>query len=102
MSGEEYLTEDINDYQSKNKINMKMNNEESVKEVKTSSRELVLGVVDFLILNRNCGLSMERVFDIFWRFNGEEYEKYIFKGTVKKVFRKSWNDKDLILLSKNN
>jgi len=64
-----------------------------------SNREMVEGMVSFLENNRNCGLSVDKVFEIFWRFCGTEYEVYSSMKTCKKVFKKMWNDDELLKLT---
>lgn len=63
-----------------------------------SRREMVEGMVGFLINNRNYGLSVDRVFEIFWRFNGDEYQIYSSIETCKKIIIQMWNDKELLRL----
>ena len=67
-----------------------------------NNKEITTGLLEFTINNRNSGLSKEKTFDIFWRFNSCDYEVYTTKSVAQKVFNKMWNDKDIILLSKNN
>ena len=67
-----------------------------------TNKQITTGLLDFITNNRNCGLSKERTFDIFWRFNAEEYEVYTTKNVAQKVFNKMWNDKDVLLLFKNS
>jgi hypothetical protein len=67
-----------------------------------TKRQMTTGLLQFTIENRNSGLSKEKTFEIFWRFNGCEYEVYTTKNVAQKVFNKMWNDKDVLLLSKNN
>lgn len=63
-----------------------------------NKREMIEGMVEFLINNRNCGLSVDRVFEIFWRFNKTEYEVYTSIELCRKVFNKMWKDEELKLL----
>jgi hypothetical protein len=65
-----------------------------------SNREIVEGMVEFLINNRNSGLSVDRVFEIFWRFNKTDYEVYSSEKTCRKIFKKMWKDEELKLLIK--
>ena len=64
--------------------------------------EIVSGLLNFLIVNRDCGLLKKEVFEIFWRFNGEDYECYSNKKVIEKVFSKMWNDKEVIKFLRNN
>lgn len=61
-------------------------------------REMTIGLIDFILQNKKAGLSQEKTFDIFWRFNSEDYEKYTSKKVTQKVFYKMWNDKDIAKL----
>lgn len=63
-----------------------------------SNKEKVEGMIEFLINNRNCGLSVDRVFEIFWMFNKTDYEIYSSENTCRKIFNQMWNSEELKLI----